>query len=169
MSAATATATAIAERPAAPAPSAPAVRPPSPARTHGPQTLFQVPFQSAMGYVEVERLSRTLSMTMCMHPRLHNSPAALGVVSLDGRSGLFLARGKDAGEWVLECRTWGEPPTELVRHWHVLAAEAAHELDPAVSAPRDLAAPVPDGSVRHVGRAENKRLSRFARRHMGLE
>jgi hypothetical protein len=122
-----------------------------------------------MGYAEAERLSRVLSMTMCMHPKLHNSPAALGVVSLDSRSGLFLARGEDEGEWVLECRTWGDPPTELVRHWHVLAAEAAHELDPAVSLPRYLAAPVPDGPVRHVGRAENKRYARFARRHMGLE
>jgi hypothetical protein len=74
-----------------------------------------------------------------MHPKLYHSPVAPGVARLTADSGLFLLRGGEAGRWLLEGRTWGSPPPELVRQWQVQAIEAARALDRDVPLPERLA------------------------------
>jgi hypothetical protein len=57
------------------------------------------------------------------------------VVPLDSWSGLFLERGAGQDEWVLEGRTWDDPPESAVYELHVRAALAAKKLDPTVQMP----------------------------------
>lgn len=133
----------------------------------GPRTIFSVPFRSEMGVAQSERLVRALQMTSCMHPKLYSSPARAGLLRLAQDSGLLLLAGDNEGEWRLEGRTWGEPQPELVHQWHVLAAQAARELDPGVRIPERTPRP-PLEPTFQVGRAANKPLARFVRRHLGL-
>jgi hypothetical protein len=79
-----------------------------------------------MSDVDIARLARVLNLDTHLHPKLHNSPARPGVMRLDFDSGLFLLRGPENGSWLLEGRTWGDPPRELVHEWHLRAAAAAH-------------------------------------------
>jgi hypothetical protein len=116
----------------------------------------------------VALLVRELDLTTHMHPKLRQSPAGPGAVRLDHYSGLFLERGAAEGQWLLEARTWGDPTTEMVHAWHVLAAGAARLLDPAVISPDRLVAASPEYPMRPVGRAANKRLARTRRRILGL-
>lgn len=132
--------------------------------------LFQVQFTSAMGDADAERLAHGLQMSLSMRPKLHDSPAPRGVLRLGPESALVLIAGDDRGRWVLEGRTWGDPPVPLVHRWHVLAAEAARRLDPSVPLPARPARPVAaPPRTTPVGRAANKPLGRFVRRRMGLE
>ncbi len=133
----------------------------------GATTLFQVPFASGMSDPNVALLVRTLDLTTHMYPKPGRSPAP-GVVRLDHFSGLFLERGAEEGQWVLEARTWGHPAPENVHEWLVLAAGAAHLLDPTVMFPERLPAVPPEYPMRPVGRAANKRLAGFRRRITGL-
>lgn len=161
-----------------PSSSASAVRPPatsprsgrSPApnlapRPRGARTLFTVPFTSAMNDQDAAVLSRTLDLATHLHPKLHNSPASPGVLRLDFDSGLFLQHGPREGDWVLQGRTWGHPAPSTVREWHVNAAMAAHQLDPAVTVPLYTAST--PSTVRSPGRphirAEDHLLARIAR------
>jgi hypothetical protein len=97
--------------------------------------MFSVPFSSTMSDEHVARLARTLNLATHLHPKLRDSPASPGVVRLDFDSGLFLMRGANEDEWVLEGRTWGDPPEQTVHKWHLGAFVAAHELDPTVAPP----------------------------------
>ena len=136
-------------------------------REHGATTLFQVPFASAMSDSDVALLVRTLDLTTHMYPEPRRSPAP-GAVRLDHSSGLFLELGAAEGQWVLEGRTWGHPAPETVHEWLVLAAGAAHLLDPSVLFPERLPVVSPDYPMRPVGRVANKRLAAFRRRITGL-
>ena len=136
-------------------------------REHGATTLFQVPFASAMSDSDVALLVRTLGLTTHMYPEPRRSPAP-GAVRLDHSSGLFLELGAAEGQWVLEGRTWGHPAPETVHEWLVLAAGAAHLLDPSVLFPERLPVVSPDYPMRPVGRVANKRLAAFRRRITGL-
>jgi hypothetical protein len=140
------------------------------ATTQGPgaQTLFRVPFTSAMNDADVALLVRTLDLTTHMYPKPRRSPAP-GAVRLDHHSGLFLELGVAEHQWVLEARTWGHPAPESVHEWQVLAAGAAHLLDPNVVSPERLTTVPPESPTRPVGRAANKRLAGFRRRITGLE
>jgi hypothetical protein len=132
------------------------------------QTLFEIPFSSQMSDHDSALLARLLDMTTRVHPKMgprHDSP---GLTRLDHHSGLFLKRGEIEAEWTLEARTWGQPTAQSVHEWQVLAAGAAHRLDPKVILPEQLtigSVEVPD---RPVGRAANKRLSGVRRRLAGL-
>src|SRR5581483_6650333 len=97
--------------------------------------------------------------------RRHDTP---GFARLDHYSGLFLKRGMVEGEWLLEARTWGRPAAQSVHEWHVLAAGAAHQLDPTVTFPERLESSGREIADRPLGRAANKRLARFRRRLVGL-
>jgi hypothetical protein len=129
-------------------------------------TLFELPFATAMGDRDVALLAGTLDLSADIHPASHNSP---GVARLDHHSGLFLKRGSTEGQWMLQARTWGHPPPQRVHEWHVLAAGAAHLLDPTVTPPERLAARPSGIPQRPVGRAQNKRLARIRRHLVGLE
>jgi len=94
--------------------------------------LFEVPFASAMSDSDLARLARMLDLSTHMHPKMRPDTTSPGVGRLDHFSGLFLERGETEGQWVLEARTWGEPAPESVHEWHLLAAFAAHQLDPTV-------------------------------------
>jgi len=109
-------------------------------------------------------LARTLDMTTHMDPKMRPSPNSPGVVRLDHFSGLFLKRGAEEGQWVFEARTWGHPASESVHEWHLLAADAAHLLDPTVIRPDRLIASSPETVTRAPGRAANKHLARIRRR-----
>lgn len=139
--------------------------------THGRRTLFSVAFASPMSDLDIARLVRVLNLDTNLHPKLHNSPTSPGVRRLDFDSGLFLLRGPENGSWLLEGRTWGYPPRELVHEWHLRAAAAAHQLDPTVTVPLQsrAVAPSPDSATPPVGHAANKRLARIGRRLLGLE
>lgn len=130
----------------------------------GGQTLFAIPFASQMTDHDSALLSRSLDMSTDMHPQAgprHDSP---GLVRLDHHSGLFLMRGEVEGEWTLEARTWGQPTAQSVHEWQVLAADAAHQLDPTVIAPDRVAVVSADIPDLLVGRASNTRFAAFRRR-----
>ncbi|MDQ6816105.1 MAG: hypothetical protein M3018_01695 [Actinomycetota bacterium] len=113
-------------------------------------------------------LAQMLELTTRMHPKSHPRQDTPGFARLDHYSGLFLKRGVIEGEWILEARTWGHPSAQSVHEWHVLAAGAAHELDPTVISPERLRASLPEIPDRPLGRAANKRLARIRRRLVGL-
>lgn len=136
-------------------------------RNRGATILFQVPFASAMSDPDVALLVRTLDLTTHMYPEPRRSPAP-GAVRLDQHSGLFLERGAAEDQWVLEARTWGHPAPGTVHEWLVLAAGAAHLLDPAVMLPNRLTVVSPGYPMRPVGRAANKRSAQVGRRILGL-
>jgi hypothetical protein len=69
---------------------------------------------------------------------------------------------------VLQARTWDEPAPQSVHEWHVLAAQAARQLDPRVTLPERLPDIQPETTDRPLGQAANKRLARLRRRLVGL-
>lgn len=147
-------------------------RPPAPNLAPAPRrarTLFTVPFTSAMSDQDAASLSRTLNMVTHLHPKLHNSPASPGVLRLDFDSGLFMQHGPTQGHWVLEGRTWGHPAPSTIREWHLNAAMAAHQLDPAVTVPLYTASTLPSARApgRSHSRAEDHLLARIARHIRG--
>jgi hypothetical protein len=131
-------------------------------------TLFEVPFSSAMNDGDKALLTRALDLSRRMHPSMQPRHQSPGLARLDQHSGLFLNRGAADGEWVLLARTWGHPARRSVHEWHVLAAAAAHQLDPTVVLPERRimeAAEIPDVPV---GRVANKRFAHIRRRMAGL-
>jgi hypothetical protein len=135
----------------------------------GAVMLFEVPFASAMRDDDLALLARVLDLSTRMHPKSRPNHDSPGLARLDHTSGLFLHRGSVEGQWMLEARTWGHPAPETIHQWHVLAAGAAHQLDPTVSLPDRLpvsTCAIPD---RPLGRAQNKRLAQFRRRIVGLK
>ncbi len=105
------------------------------APSRGGRVLFTVRFHSEMGDVDLARLALLLDMSTNMAPKMRPDPAEPGVARLDRFSGLYLERGGQDGEWVLEGRTWGSPSSAQVRRWHVRAAQAAKRLDPEAQLP----------------------------------
>jgi hypothetical protein len=67
-------------------------------------------------------LQRELDLVTYLSPKPGVSGTSPGVVPLDFWSGLFLERGASEWQWVLEARTWGDPPGPLVHEWHVRGA-----------------------------------------------
>lgn len=133
-----------------------------------PITLFEVPFTTAMSDSDSAQLKRALDLSWRMHPKMRARHESPGLARLDRHSGLFLTRGPVEGQWVLQARTWGHPIAQSVHEWHVLAAAAAHGLDPAVSLPERLPVIWTETLDFPVGTASNKRLSRIRRRIVGL-
>jgi hypothetical protein len=131
-------------------------------------TLFEVPFASAMSDLDLAQLERTLDLSVRPDAKRDPRPDSLGFACLDRDSGLFLEPRAGEGQWVLQARTWGHPAPESVHEWHVVAAGGAHMLDPTVVPPERLKASAPEVAFRPLGRAANKRLSRFRRRMGGL-
>ena len=139
-----------------------------PVPAQAPTTLFTVSFESELSDRDLAQLAGSLDLTA--HAGAESGPLEqrLGPARLDHDSGLFLERDGGDGRWILEGRTWGRPGSRAVHGWHVMAAQAAHRLDPAVIAPERLAeagSPTPD---RPVGAAANKRLAHARRRLVGL-
>jgi hypothetical protein len=137
-------------------------------RGRGGRVLFEVPFTSAMRDSDLAVLAHVLDLSTHMYPKMRPDPNSPGVARLDHFSGLFLERGADEGQWLLEARTWGNPAPQNVHEWQVLATQAARQLDPRVTLPErlpDLQRATPD---RPLGRAANGRLASFRRRLVGL-
>jgi hypothetical protein len=120
---------------------------PSCARANGGAiTLFEVRFASAMSDSDLAFLARSLDLVTHMHPKLRDTPTSPGVLRVDFESGLFLKRGSPDGQWLLEGRSWGHPPSWVAHEWHLRAAAAAQHLDPSVTLPARLD---PSGSSAH--------------------
>lgn len=130
--------------------------------------LFEVPFKREMTDADLLRLVSLLDLSTHMYPKQRPNPTSPGVVRLDHFSGLYLERGNAEGEWVLEARTWGRPAAESVHEWHLLAAQAAHQLDPSVEMPERLLTPPVQITDRHVEEVQNRRFAAFRRRLVGL-
>ncbi len=130
--------------------------------------LFEVPFKSQMSDPDLARLARTFDLSTHTYPKQHPNPTSPGVARLDHFSGLFLERGAAEGEWVLEARTWGQPAPGSVHEWHLLAASAAHQLDPSVTMPERLPARPVQVADRPVGEVLNRRFAAFRRHLVGL-
>jgi hypothetical protein len=113
--------------------------PAAPPHHRGGVVLFEVPFTKAMSDADLAVLAHTLDLTTHMHPKMGPDPNSPGVARLDHYSGLFLERGEDEQHWLLQVRTWGRPAAQTVHEWHVLAAQAARLLDPAVPLPERAA------------------------------
>ncbi len=143
---------------------APTVR----AVARGGMQPFEVPFASPMSDSDLGLLARTLDLSPLMDPKMRPSPNSPGVARLDHFSGLFLTRGADEGHWIFEARTWGHPAMQIVHGWQLLAADAAHLLDPTVIRPERLIASSPETPTHAPGRAANRRLARIRRRLVGL-
>lgn len=101
----------------------------------GGRVLFTVPFVSAMTDGDLARLGRSLDLWTHVVQKMRPDPNSPGVTRLDHFSGVFLEHGESEGQWVLEARTWGNPASEAVREWQLLAVGAARELDPSVRTP----------------------------------
>lgn len=140
-----------------------------PRRAHPRRTLFSVPLRTRMTDADLARLHHSLDLAIYITPKPGVSGAEPGVVPLDFWSGLFLERGASEDEWILEGRTWGNPPDGVVHQWHVGAALVARELDPTVEIPPHPAVATHNVASVQVGRAANKRLARLGRRLLGLE
>jgi hypothetical protein len=150
--------------------SSPAEVPAAGRQSHGRggRVLFEVPFTSAMSDSDLAVLARVLDLSTHMYPKMRPDPNSPGVARLDHFSGVFLERGADEGQWVLEARTWGQPAPQSAHEWHVLVAQAARQLDPRVTLPDrlpDLHRQTPD---RPLGQAANRRLASVRRRIVGL-
>jgi hypothetical protein len=133
-----------------------------------PVTLFEVSFAAVMDGHDLAMLAGALDMTTT--PRSKGDPREndLAFARLDHFSGLFLERSIVEGQWVLKGMTWGHPGPQPVHEWHVVAAAAAQRLDSTVKAPERAAATALDVPNHYVGRASNRRLSRFRRRLVGV-
>jgi hypothetical protein len=128
--------------------------------------LFEVTFTSAMTDSDLALLARTLDLSTHMVQKMRPDPNSPGVARLDHFSGLFLERGERDGQWLLEARTWGKPASESVHEWNLLAAGAAHQLDPTVEPPERVART--DVRIPEVGEVLNRPLAAFRRRLVGL-
>lgn len=135
---------------------------------HTARTLFSIPFKSPMTDQDLARLHASLDLATYIKAKPGVSGASPGVAPLDFWSGLFLQSGGQEDEWVFQARTWGNPPEEAVREWHVRAALAAHELDRSVPVPPREPAGVAESPAMPLGRAANKRLARLGRRLLHL-
>ena len=134
----------------------------------GGVVMFEVPFRSAMSDADLALLARLLDLSTHMHPKMRPDPNSPGVARLDHFSGLFLERGADEGQWRLEGRTWGKPGPQTIHEWHLLAAQAARQLDPGVALPEPMPDTHPSTRDRPLGQAANKRLGHLRRRLVGL-
>ena len=150
--------------PSAPPAAAPRANP----HRRGGTVMFEVPFRSAMSDADLAVLARVLDLSTHMFPKMRPDPNSPGVARLDHFSGLFLERGAGEGEWALEARTWGKPAPESVHEWHLLAAQAARQLDSRVTLPERLPHTELEMPDRPLGRAANTRLAQFRRRLVGL-
>jgi hypothetical protein len=141
---------------------------PQPHSRHGRggRVLFEVTFTSAMTDSDLALLARTLDLSTHMVQKMRPDPNSPGVARLDHFSGLFLERGERDGQWLLEARTWGKPASESVHEWNLLAAGAAHQLDPTVEPPERVART--DVRIPEVGEVLNRPLAAFRRRLVGL-
>ena len=146
------------------APSVPACA----SRSRGGTVLFQVGFASAMGDCDLALLARALDLWTHMTPKMRPDPTSPGVARLDHFSGLFMERRPTQGQWLLEGRTWGHPAAQSVHEWHLLAAQAAHQLDPNVELPERRPGSAPRIPTRPVGAVANRRLARLRRQIVGL-
>lgn len=131
-------------------------------------TLFEVPFTTAMSDLDLALLTRTLDLSTRMNAVTGARQDTPGHMRLDQQSGLFLKRGAIEGDWSLKARTWGHPAAQAVHEWHVLAAGAAHQLDPQVLAPERVHTNSPETEDLPVGLANNKRFARVRRRLLGV-
>jgi hypothetical protein len=134
----------------------------------GGTVLFEVPFTSMMSNSDLALLARVLDLSTHMYPKMRPDPTSPGVARLDHFSGLFLERGADERQWVLEARSWGNPASHSVHEWHLLAAQAARQLDPGVTLPARLAGTQPETTDRPLGHVANKRLASVRRHIVGL-
>lgn len=98
------------------------------ADTASARVLFRVAFESDMRVADADRLRRDLNMTLHLDRKHPAITPPLGITRLDRDSGLFLVHDAER-EWALECRTWGDPPTPVVRGWWLTALVGAHHLD----------------------------------------
>jgi hypothetical protein len=132
----------------------------------GGRVLFEVAFASPMTDSDLALLARSLDLSTHMVQKMRPDPNSPGVARLDHFSGLFLERGERDGQWLLEARTWGKPASESVHEWNLLAAGAAHQLDPTVEPPERVART--DVRIPEVGEVLNRPLAAFRRRLVGL-
>lgn len=121
-----------------------------------------------MSDADLAVLHHMLDLSTHIYPKMRPDPNSPGVARLDHFSGMFLERGADEGQWMLEGRTWGKPARRTVYEWHLLAAQAARQLDSAVELPEPMPDAHPTAPDRPLGQAANRRLARLRRRLVGL-
>jgi hypothetical protein len=134
----------------------------------GGRVLFEVAFTSAMGDPDLALLARLLDLSTHMYPKMRPDPTSPGVARLDHFSGLFLQRGADQDQWVMQARTWGNPAAQSVHEWHLLAALAARQFDRRVTLPERLPDTRRQTADRPLGHAATKRLASIRRHLVGL-
>ena len=134
----------------------------------GGKVLFEMPFRSAMTDADLALLAHVLDLWTQALSKMNPDPNSPGVARLDHSSGLFLERGAGKDRWVLQGRTWGKPAPASVHEWHLLAAQAARQLDRDVPLPERLVGRPDSVPDLPSGRATHGRLSRLCRRVSGL-
>lgn len=155
----------------APTASAPVSKAPVPAinpHDRGGRVLFEIHFTRSMTDADLDLLRRQLDMTLHTAHKLPVDPNSPGVTWLDRFSGLYLEHGAGQDRWVLQARTWGEPPAATVHDWHVCAAQTARLLDPRVRRVERWLHAEPDVAQRPVGGAQNRRVAGVRQRLVGL-
>jgi hypothetical protein len=136
--------------------------------TKGANTLFDVNFSSAMTEADRAVLSTRLGLTSHVVPQADPSQGDVRFSRLDNSSSLFLQPGSEAGTWLLQGRTWGDPSAQNVHDWHVVAAYAAQLLDSSVTPPGRRPISQTTAPQRDVSASQNKRFSQIRRRLVGM-
>jgi hypothetical protein len=121
-----------------------------------------------MSAEDTAKLHALLDLTTHPEQKMRPDPNSPGVARLDHFSGLFLERGAAEGEWTLEGRSWGKPGPKIVHEWHLLAAQAARQLDRQVTFPKPLPHTRLEMPDRRLEQAANGRLAHLRRRLVGL-
>ena len=68
----------------------------------------------------------------------------------------------------MQARTWGNPAAQSVHEWHLLAAQAARQLDARVTLPERLPDTHRQIADRPLAQAATKRLANIRRHLVGL-
>jgi hypothetical protein len=134
----------------------------------GGTVLFEIDFTSAMTGSDLELLRRQLDMTTQVEHKLPAYPNTPAVARLDHSSGLFLERADGESQWLLQARTWGNPPAPTIHEWRVRTAQVVRQLDPETALPERVPSTQPEIPQRLVGRAGNRRPAWVRRWFAGM-
>lgn len=89
---------------------------------------FSIRFHGDLSGHRLALLGSELGMFTTLQP-LEQSGDQVGVAPIDADTGLYLVRGETEGEWLLECRAYGDSADGWIERWHRRALWVVGQLD----------------------------------------